>query len=93
MAPVGQRNPPLFLGLVRAPVDEVMQVLCEAAGDIDFACQRAPERLLVLASLGSLVGAGAWWGGVRRAGAEVRTPAPVGRCARPGAACATTNSY
>ena len=31
---------------VRAPVDEVMQVLGEASVDIDFACHGAPERLL-----------------------------------------------
>ena len=34
---------------VRAPVDEVMMILGQAATDIDYACHEAPERLLDLA--------------------------------------------
>ena len=34
---------------VATPVDDIMDVLVRAAGDIDFACHAAPERLSDLA--------------------------------------------
>ena len=53
-----------------APVDEVMRIFGD--NDIAFACHEAPERLIDAAVWFVPAPRGAW---VRRAGAEVRTPA------------------
>ena len=36
---------------VRAPVDDVMEILARAAVDIDYACHGAPERLCDLVAI------------------------------------------